>query len=286
MNDVYRICGIVIELDLQNDRYFIGQIDKYRIPYQTPEHRITVSIEEELSLPNWESITQYKNRQLLKNGKMNAMISSDSQSGKLTHLFIYDDDYLNVQLLFAKSLGERLPELEYLFTGIFFYEICLRKGYVTLHASAIQYQNEAFLISAPSGTGKSTLANWWLSAFPGSIIINDDKPTLLQKDQQFYVSGSPWSGKSQVNENQEVPLKAIFFLRQGTSDSIQTLDNASKITHVMRNIYRPREVEAIDLTITQIEHMIEKIDICEYTCQNHLEAAIILHDYLYKEDSK
>ena len=91
------------------------------------------------------------------------------------------------------------------------------------HSSAIAFDGKGVLFAAPSGTGKSTHAAHWKNVFGDRVsYINDDKPFIRLIDGEFYVYGSPWSGKHRLGENVRVPLKAVCFLKRGEVDRLVT----------------------------------------------------------------
>ncbi|MBR7160000.1 MAG: hypothetical protein IKD20_03075 [Clostridia bacterium] len=100
--------------------------------------------------------------------------------------------------------------------------VACHRGYVFLHSSAISYRGEAVLVSAPSGTGKSTHASMWVE-HKGAIILNDDCPMILPVEDGFRVYGNPWSGKSFVHQNDYAMLKAVVFLTRSDTPSINVL---------------------------------------------------------------
>ena len=88
-------------------------------------------------------------------------------------------------------------------------------GRFYLHASAVVLDGRGYLFSAPSGTGKSTHTSLWLREFPGSFLLNDDKPVIWPQKDGITVWGSPFSGKTNLQVNQGVPLQGICFLKRG-----------------------------------------------------------------------
>ncbi len=73
------------------------------------------------------------------------------------------------------------PELaEYMLVGNTFYRALLAHKGCLLHASAVVVEDEAYLFSAHSGTGKSTHTSLWLEylADKKPYILNDDKPAI------------------------------------------------------------------------------------------------------------
>lgn len=96
------------------------------------------------------------------------------------------------------------------------YAFCSAKyGTLEMHASVIACQGRGFLFLAPSGTGKSTHSQMWLSSIPGSELLNDDNPIVrIHPDGEVWVYGSPWSGKTPCYRNMAVPVGAFVRIRR------------------------------------------------------------------------
>jgi len=145
-----------------------------------------------------------------------------------------------------KKAGEKYPqlspdELEYIQTGFAFSRALLEFDGFCLHASAVALDHRAVLFSAPCGTGKSTHASLWQQHFgpDQAVVINDDKPALRLMEDAFYVYGTPWSGKSDLNANLKVPLQAIVFLEQAEQNHIRRLNNKEAVRMLIYQSLRP-----------------------------------------------
>ena len=63
------------------------------------------------------------------------------------------------------------------------------------HAAAVRYRNLAWLITAPSGMGKTTQCTSLLEEHPDEIsLINGDKPFIDLRGESIMVHPSPWNG--------------------------------------------------------------------------------------------
>ena len=61
--------------------------------------------------------------------------------------------------------------------------------------------NYGYAFIAKSGTGKSTQVSMWLRYIAGSDLMNDDNSYCsVFIDNEFWIFGSPWSGKHHVIE--------------------------------------------------------------------------------------
>lgn len=109
------------------------------------------------------------------------------------------------------------------------------------HCSAVAVDGEAYLFTAPSGTGKSTHTRLWRERFgERAVMINDDKPLIRMEEGTFYVYGTPWNGKHHLSVNQKAPVKAICLLERGKTNYAQQISPAEAYPGLYRQIYRPQ----------------------------------------------
>lgn len=111
-----------------------------------------------------------------------------------------------------------------LFTGTAS-EALLNHGRCILHGVALSREGRAWLITAPSGVGKSTQAKTLQELHPGEFgIICGDRPVLrLTDDDTVMVHPSPWNGKENWHGADEAPLEGIICLQRGVRNEIQVL---------------------------------------------------------------
>lgn len=172
------------------------------------------------------------------------------------------------------TLVNRTDEnIEYIYSSAEFCREIIRHGRFFLHASAVVYNDEAYLFSAPSGMGKSTHTSLWLKEFSGSYILNDDKPVILPKKDSVSVFGTPFSGKTDLQVNREVRLRAICFLKRGEENSVSRVVDDRAIALILNNTYRPKNGESMKLLFDMIDRVVENADIFEMSCRNEPAAA-------------
>ena len=164
-------------------------------------------------------------------------------------------------------------DIEYIYASAEFCREIIRHGRFFLHASAVVYKDEAYLFSAPSGMGKSTHTSLWLKEFSGSYILNDDKPVILPKKDSVSVFGTPFSGKTDLQVNREVRLRAICFLKRGEENSVSRVVDDRAIALILNNTYRPKNGESMKLLFDMIDRVVENADIFEMSCRNEPAAA-------------
>lgn len=166
-----------------------------------------------------------------------------------------------------------LEEREYICNSAAFSRGIVRYGRFFLHASAVVYEGEAYLFSAPSGMGKSTHTALWLKRFEGSYILNDDKPVIYPEKERVTAWGTPFSGKTDLQVNRGVRLKSICFLKQGDQNSISRVTEDRAIALILNNTYRPKDSEGMNLLFNMLEQVVESVDIFEMSCTGEIEAA-------------
>lgn len=126
-----------------------------------------------------------------------------------------------------------------------------------LHASAVAYQNRAYLFTAPSGTGKSTHTSLWVKNFPGAEIINDDKPYIRKIDGVWYACGSPWSGKERINSNRVEKVGGICIIERSAVNIITPLPIDKMFSALLRQIYIPDTAPLADTVVGLAEDFTE-----------------------------
>lgn len=154
-------------------------------------------------------------------------------------------------------------ECEYILNGAKFAVRLLRKKGFVLHSSAVAYEGGAYLFSADSGTGKSTHTAFWQECFgkDKAVIINDDKPAIREVDGVFYVSGTPFSGKSDLNNNITVPVKAVCFIYRSEKNEIRRLSAGEALECVMNQTIRPSRSVRLENLLDLLNAFLKKVPV-------------------------
>ena len=94
------------------------------------------------------------------------------------------------------------------------------KKTVLMHASVVSLEGRGYLMTAPSGTGKSTHTRLWRQCFDQCELVNDDNPMVRIEQGKAMVYGSPWSGKTPCYRNVCHPVGAYVRLFQEPENNI------------------------------------------------------------------
>lgn len=173
----------------------------------------------------------------------------------------------------AKGKTEQLDELCYMATGSLFHRRILKFGGIMLHSSAIVYNGGGIAFCAKSGTGKSTHTQLWLQKFKDDcVILNDDKPVIKKEDGSYFIYGTPWSGKTDLNLNLKAPLKAIVLLERGKIDEIEKCDKNTALKKILASTVQPKSVELLNLSLDIISDIIENVEIFKLKCTKNMSA--------------
>ena len=164
-----------------------------------------------------------------------------------------------------RQVGERLPEF----------------GALLVHGSAVAVDGNAYLFTAPSGTGKSTHARLWRQYLGDrAVMINDDKPLLKFEKDSVLVCGSPWSGKHRLGTNMTAPLKGICLLSRDAHNSIATASIEQDFPALLQQFYRPEDAQRTAQTLTLIDRLLQTVPLYRLRCNMDLDAAQIAYDGL------
>lgn len=177
-----------------------------------------------------------------------------------------------------------LDEWEYMIFGSGFYNNIINFDGMMLHASAVVVDGKAYLFSAPCGTGKSTHTSLWLKLFGDrAYIINDDKPAIRMVDGEFYVYGTPFSGKHDISRNTRVKLGGLCFISQAEENKISVMDSKDVIVNILEQTIRRLSMENMDKMLTVVDKMLSKITVYSLKCNMDLSAAKLSYETMSGE---
>jgi hypothetical protein len=176
-----------------------------------------------------------------------------------------------------------LEECEYLYTSSCFYTELIKFGGIMLHSSCVQYENYAYLFSANSGVGKSTHTHLWLEKFPTAEILNDDKPAIRKIGDKYYAFGTPWSGKTDENVNEGVPIGGICFLSRG-ENKIKRIPGIMALKLFMEQTVRPADKVLMNKMLETLNIILTNVPIYQMTCDMSEDAVMTAVNGMVKGD--
>jgi hypothetical protein len=148
-----------------------------------------------------------------------------------------------------------------------------------LHASVTRYEGRANLFFGVSGTGKSTHSRLWHEYVPGSDLMNDDNPVIRYVDGQFFVYGSPWSGKTTCYRNVVAPVNAFVRLEQFPENRIARLEPLQAYASVIAAVSTIRwNHDIMSLLVPTIERVAMTVPCFQLKCRPDEEAVRVCKD--------
>ncbi|MEI3319204.1 MAG: hypothetical protein V8R90_01495 [Eubacterium sp.] len=152
---------------------------------------------------------------------------------------------------------------------------------IIMHASVVEYQNQAILFSGPSEIGKSTQANLW-KKYMNADILNGDRATIDISKDITNVYGSPYAGSSKIYRNESAPIKAIILLKQGEKNSIRQLVGMELYRNMFPRFSLARWDDKLsNISMNIIEEIISRIPVYELTCLPDEEAVKLVCDTVF-----
>lgn len=178
---------------------------------------------------------------------------------------------------------EKLPyfTLDVLFVSMLSLERRMAQlGGFVLHSCYVEYQGEAILFTAPSGTGKSTQGDLW-KKYRGAEVRNGDRCLLECRDGRLWAEGWPICGSSGICENRSVPVRAVVLLEQARENRVKQLSSREYTRRLMREITINYHNEAFfAAAIAFLEEMQTKVQMLHLGCNISEEAVATLEKAL------
>ena len=250
-----------------------------------PDFRIQYQILPEISMPKGAFIGRLRGFHCFSNpdGSISLIRRIDELDEVLAKIDI-DANFqqANIEVFDVSGLGGLgLEERLHAYIGEAFAYLALSKGRLVFHSSALAYECAGICFSAPSGTGKSTHTALWKQYYGEKTeIINDDTPVLYIEDEKTVLSGSPWSGKTELNINKQIPLKGIVFLTRSKDNFIRRLTNLEAIQRIFTESKILQIPELFDSGIAVVSKILEKTPVYLLGCNISKDAVDLVKNTL------
>lgn len=177
--------------------------------------------------------------------------------------------------------------LNYMYEANYFARQLFNFNGIVLHASAVVYEEKAYLFSAVSGMGKSTHTSQWLKLFGDkAFILNDDKPAIRVLEDGIYAYGTPWAGSTDINCNAKARLQGICFLHRDEENSIKPMDDEQAFLRLYHAGKRKLTMEQMEKQLDIMSEIIKNVPIYEMGCTPTVEAAKLSYSVMSQSDFK
>lgn len=155
-----------------------------------------------------------------------------------------------------------------------------------IHGVAFIWRGKAYLLSAPSGTGKTTQYVLWKMCYGDEIsILNGDKPFLrLMQDGSVWVCPSPWKGKEMLGTPQSAPLGGVILLIQGSENNIREASPAEALVKLRQQIIIEADTEREVDGICRCLEALLRTPVWHFTNRGDEASAVMAHDYILAQE--
>lgn len=147
------------------------------------------------------------------------------------------------------------------------------------HGAALLWKGLAWILTAPSGTGKTTqLRHWKVLLNSEAKVINGDKPLLVMKeDGAILACSSPWRGKEKHGiRGLCAPLGGIILLEQGDRNVITRLAAADAVVPLFTEfISCPENEEQIRCQAKMLDQILRKLPVWKLVNLGDRESAVL-----------
>ena len=279
MTEWARIAGLPVGMDCADEAFFHRRLRAYACDQpDRADMTIKTAVLDRIARPEGKILDRMKTIAVadMGDGRRCRYVSAGGMDDVLSAVY-YRPDYTEVAIELLRSRRHpvfSLTDYEYMYTGEMFANRLAHLGGVVLHGSAIAFRGAGIVFSAPSGTGKSTHTRLWRERFGDEVtVLNDDKPAIRFIDGVPFLYGTPWSGKTDLNANIKVPLKAVVFLERATENAIRPLGTVESAFHLTNQIARPYyDADIGTKTLDAINTLILTTPICRLSCNISGEA--------------
>jgi len=160
----------------------------------------------------------------------------------------------------------------------------LMRDRALFHGAALCWKGRAWILTAPSGTGKTTQLRHWRKLLKREMkIINGDKPLLvMQDDRTVLACSSPWRGKERYGQrNLCAPLGGIILLEQGDHNEIMRLAADDAVIPLFTEfVSYPENEEQIRCQANILEQILRKVPVWKLVNLGDEESAALTLEVL------
>ena len=230
---------IIFEGDGTNNINLIPSFSSFATNEAKGERLFTLTVLDELDLLAEEKLEKIRN---FDTGNGETSVDKITTGGyqfiinnihnKECCLLITNDDFTECRCRLLGSYTMRSFGLNnalilmYAFAGGF-KDTCL------VHASLVRQNGYGYAFIAKSGTGKSTQVSSWLRYIPNCDLMNDDCPAIRIINNEAFIYGTPWSGKTPCYRKIKAKLGAITRIDRSSTNSIDQLRPVEAIASLL-----------------------------------------------------
>jgi hypothetical protein len=142
--------------------------------------------------------------------------------------------------------------------------ILAREGGLLVHAASVVRNRRAFLFAGVSGAGKTTISRL---APADTKLLTDEISYLRQSGHGYVAYGTPFAGElAKVGENVHAPLAALYFLRKGPENTIETVRGSEAVHMLLENVlFFTHDAELVGLVFESACELVRNVPVYRLT---------------------
>lgn len=190
-------------------------------------------------------------------------------------------------LSYAADTGRRPESAEYCCLMEEAGDYLAEQGRTLFHGAAFICGSGAYVLTAPSGTGKSTqYRNLKLLYGDRVRIINGDKPILGPgREGEVIVYPSPWNGKEDWGGKDAAPLRGMVLLEQGKENVLEDLDPGDAVLPVMQEfMYSARTRKSVSTVCRMADTILKTVPLCRFVNRGDMASSEMLFEWIRKTE--
>lgn len=154
---------------------------------------------------------------------------------------------------------------------------------VGLHGVTIICKDKVVILSAPSGTGKTTLAKL-LRDYHETAVVNGDFAMLSVNDEYgLLFQPTPFCGTSEICHNLKLQVDQIVFLEQAEENCWRNLSCREALVRLLSNVFIPEwDSDIRERVHTNAMRMIERVKCSAFSFAPNRAAADLFFDQVTK----
>lgn len=173
-------------------------------------------------------------------------------------------------LLEDKTESNGQAAFEYL--GRIIPNVFLQHNMLTFHGVLMEYEGKGIIISADSGTGKTTHARLWRDS-RNALIINGDRAVCQKQGNTWIGIGTPWSGTSGEQINRQVNIRVVVVLERDKKNEAEHMTEMEAFGALLPQIQYPAwDVELAGKMMELLGDFLTEIPIIRLKCRPDLDA--------------
>lgn len=282
----YNIAKLNLQVECSEYENFNQRLREYRVDkFEKPDISVKFELDNSIKRPSVEYFASKKGRYFFESDIECGFYDYIDELDKTVTVMNTNKDWNNITYKFSDLLPIFGVDTDTTVTNVLghlFYEAVMHYDGMVIHASTIVYDGRAVTFTAPSGTGKSTHTGLWKQYYPDTRIINDDMPTLRLVDGVFHAFGTPWCGKSKINENVSAPLHALVFIERAEECSITELPPMDAFIRMMRELPISPFKHQSDLMMSMMNKLFSKVPAYLLKCNISRDAVETVKNKLFK----